>query len=112
MDDEAAVEPEMTVVEWFDALDDANRAAASLVEHGVGAVLEQGSPPRTGVAVLVGDASRARQVLGLEAEAETFESDELKEMSRTWLIPVLIFAVAIVVVPLVAFLLSFKLSGG
>jgi hypothetical protein len=112
MDDDAAVEPEMTVIEWFDALDDANQAAAALVEHGVGAILETGSPPRTGLAVLADDAAWARQVLGLEAEGNASDSDELRRMSRGWLVPVLVFGLVLILLPLLAFFVSFKLSGG
>jgi hypothetical protein len=112
VDDNVAAEPEMTVVEWFDAVDDASRAAASLVENGVGAVLEHGSPPRTGLAVLAGDATRARQVLGLESIVDEPDDDELKRMGRGWLVPVLVFGLAMILVPLLAFFLSYKLSGG
>jgi hypothetical protein len=33
-------------------------------------------------------------------------------MSRSWLVPALIFAAALLLVPLIAFFVSFKLSGG
>jgi len=110
MDDEP--HSNLIVIEWFDDADTANRTAATLVEHGMGAVLEAGDPPRTGVAVLGSDAARARQVLGLVEPDDTAEEVELRTMSRSWLIPALIFAAAFVLVPLIAFFVSFKLAGG
>jgi hypothetical protein len=112
MDDDDATTSDMVVIEWFDAPTDASRAAATLVENGVGAVLDDDSPPRTGLAVLGSDAVRARQILGLSEPDTPAHEDELKAMNRSWLVPVLIFGVALVTIPLIAFFLSFKLSGG
>ena len=120
MDDDLTT-PEMTVLAWYDDATDARRAAAGLVENGLGAVLDESDPPRTGLAVLPPDAVRARELLGLEAvtttsddgaPADDADEAELRAMSRTWLIPVLIFGVALIVVPLVAFYLPFRLQGG
>ncbi len=112
MDDDGAAPSDMVVIEWFDAPGEASQAASMLVENGVGAVLDQDSPPRTGLAVLASDAERARQILGLEDPEPTVGEDELKSMNRSWLVPVLVFCAVMVVVPLVAFFVSFKLSGG
>ena len=112
MDDNGTTPPDLIVLEWFDALGDASQAASMLVENGVGAVLDQDSPPRTGLAVLGSDAERARQILGLADPEPTGDEDELKSMNRSWLVPVLVFCAVMVVVPLVAFFMSFKLSGG
>jgi hypothetical protein len=115
MDEDEDQDPEagsLVVIEWFDDGAAAHGAAAALVEHGIGAVLDDGSPPRTGLAVLPSEAPRARELLGLaEPEAPTGEVD-LRTASRSWLVPVLIFAVALVLVPLIAFFVSFKLAGG
>jgi len=110
MDDEP--QSDLIVIEWFDDPDAANRSAATLVEHGVGAVLDDTHPPRTGVAVLGDDASRARELLGLVEVDDHPDEVELRTVSRSWLIPALIFAAALVLVPLIAFFVSFKLAGG
>jgi hypothetical protein len=103
----------MRVVEWYPTQGAARQFAASLVEHGVGATIETGSD-RFGVAVLEADIPRARELLGLAddpgAEPET-EAD-LAHANRAWLIPVLVAAAVLVIVPLTAFFVSFKLSGG
>jgi hypothetical protein len=116
MDDE--ITSQMTILAWYDDTTDARSAAAGLVENGLGAVLDDSQPPRTGVAVLSSDAVRARELLGLEpvtvvgADGEEAEEAELRTMGRSWLVPVLVFAVALVVIPLVAFFVTFKLQGG
>jgi hypothetical protein len=114
MDEDEEQDPEagnLVVIEWFDDDAAAHGAAAALVEQGIGAVLDDGSPPRTGLAVLPGEAARARELLGLAAPEATGEGD-LRTASRSWLVPALIFAVALVLVPLIAFFVSFKLAGG
>jgi hypothetical protein len=112
MDDDTAPPTDMVVIEWFDEPEDAHRAASALVENGVGAVLDHDSPPRTGLAVLASDSGRARQVLGL-AEPKTVAAEvELRASNRSLLVPVLVCCVAMVVIPLVAFFVSFKLAGG
>ena len=116
-DDDGATGSDLVVIAWFDDPADANRAASLLVERGVGAVLDESAPPRVGVTVLPIDAARAREVLSLP-EAETTPEDEeqdlqdLRAVGRTWLVPVLIFAVALVTIPLIAFFIAFKSSGG
>lgn len=112
MDDDSTAASDMVVLEWFDAPGDASQAASMLVENGVGAVLDQDSPSRTGLAVLGSDAERARQILGLADPGPMVGEDELKSMNRSWLVPVLVFCAVMLVVPLVAFFVSFKLSGG
>jgi hypothetical protein len=111
MDDDTAPPADMVIIGWFDEPEDAHRAASALVENGVGAVLDQNSP-RTGLAVLTSDSGRARQVLGLAEPKTVADELELKATNRSLLVPVLICCVAMVVVPLVAFFVSFKLAGG
>ena len=93
MDDDPTT-AEMTVLAWYDDATDARRAAAGLVENGLGAVLDESDPPRTGLAVLPLDADRARELLGLDAVSRTgdeaaaadeSEDAELRAMGRPWL---------------------------
>ena len=114
------MQPEgMRVVEWYPTQGAARQYAASLVEHGVGATIEPGSD-RFGVAVLETDIPRARQLLGLSADegagpqsdGESESEADLAHANRAWLVPVLVAMAVLVIVPLAAFFLSFKLSGG
>src|SRR4051812_4085954 len=113
MDDDDTPGSDLVVIQWLDAAADASQAAAHLVEHGVGAVIDHGAPPRAGGAVLGSEQGRARQILGLAEPTPTGDEDEdLTGYARPWLVPVIVFAVALVVVPLAAFFIAFKLSGG
>jgi hypothetical protein len=106
---------ELTVLERYPTEVEAKRMAGALVERGIGAVVQ----PEAGgagfaVSVLPDDLSRGRQVLGL-AEPEPdldVEDNQLRDSSRAVLIPVLLVVGALIFVPLIAFLVSFKLSGG
>jgi hypothetical protein len=103
----------MTTVATYGAEDAARDAAASLVSHGVGATVEPGGYGFC-VAVLDSDLPRAHQVLGIEpppAQTEVSEAEMTRSM-RVWLVPVLLLGTALLVVPVIAFLVSFKLSGG
>jgi hypothetical protein len=114
------MEPQpMIVVNRYDSVDVARRTAASLVERGLGATVEPITPSEPGaierwaVTVMPGDRSRARELLGLrDDDPEHDQTDELARSVRGILVPVLIGVVVLVAVPLLAFLLSFKLSGG
>ncbi len=105
----------LRVLQWYSSADDAQRAAGALVEHGIGAAVERApDDAQFGVALLPGDLDRGRQILGLPEEnpAEADGDAQLRNSMRTVLIPVLLAAAVLVVVPLVAFFISFKLSGG
>ena len=105
----------MTIIEHYPSMQAAEGQAAYLVERGVGATV--GAPDDTGsfgLAVLAEDAERAREVLGLTVieEREDPTQIELIGAARPSLIPVLLIGLAMMVVPIVAFLVAFKLSSG
>jgi hypothetical protein len=105
---------DMTALQTYPSTEDAERAAASLVEHGMGATVGLDSSGQWEVSVLADDATRARQLLGV---AEPVVSDdeneaELTAHTRSVLLPVLVGAAVLVIVPLIAFFVTFKLSGG
>ena len=59
------------------------------------------------------DALRARDVLGLsQLDGEEPAEAVLKGPNPAWLIPALIFGAALIIIPIVAFLLAFKVAGG
>ncbi len=105
----------MTIIEHYPTLQAAEGQAAYLVERGVGATV--GNPDDSGsfgLSVLTDDAERAREVLGLTEAVERVDPTqvELIGAARPNLIPVLLIGVAMMVVPIVAFLVAFKLSSG
>ncbi len=121
----------MNVLQWYASEAEARTAAATLIERGVGADVETEPASielagegidsqvthdgaRYGVAVLADHDRRAREILGLP-DAETVLGDRDDEITRTvrsMLIPVLVAAAVLIVVPLLAFYITFKLSGG
>ena len=121
----------MNVVQWYDTESEARAAAATLVGRGVGADIEtepasadlaaegidsqvSHDGARFGVAVLAVDDRRAREILGLPDAAEVLgdRDDEITRSMRSILIPVLVAAAVLIIVPLLAFFVTFKLSGG
>jgi hypothetical protein len=105
---------QMTIIERYETRQAADGQASFLVERGVGAavVLDDGNGS-FGLAVLDEDASRAREIIGLvEPEPNEPSEVELIGAARPWLIPVLLIGVAMFVIPVVSFLIAFKLSGG
>jgi hypothetical protein len=110
------MEPDpMAVVATYETADDAKSQASSLVEHGLGATVEQSGDGRWTVAVLPGDRSRARELLGLpESPGDDLDDDgdELTRSVRSMLVPVLVGVGVLFLVPLIAFFVSYKLSGG
>lgn len=124
------MEPEtMVVLATYESVDLAQANASSLVAHGLGATVEPSDeppversvePPDAGgggqwaLRVLADDAVRARELLGLPevARDQTDEGEELTRSVRSVLIPVLVGLSVLIIVPLVAFFVSFKLSGG
>jgi hypothetical protein len=108
---------DLTVVGWYETAEKANWAAGVLVERGIGAMVEADpDATRFGVALLPADVDRGRQVLGLpepqSGPVEDGDEDDLRGSARSMLVPVLVAAAVLVLVPLVAFLITFKLSGG
>ncbi len=110
------MEPEtMAVVATYESPDEAKSNAASLVQQGLGAAVEAAGDGQWTVTVLPGDRSRARELLGIPetpGEAGDDDSDELTRSVRTMLVPVLVGIMVLILVPLIAFFVSFKLSGG
>ena len=103
----------MTVIEQYPTAQAAQGQAAFLVERGVGATVENDESGAFQIAVLEDDAERAREVLGLvDAERDEPTEVELIGAARPWLVPVLLVGVALCVIPILAFLVTFKLSGG
>jgi hypothetical protein len=106
---------DMTIIEHYPTVQAAEGQAAYLVERGVGAAV--GAPDDSGsfgLSVLSDDAERAREVLGLTEVVEREEPTQIELIgsARPLLIPVLLIGLAMVVIPIVAFLVTFKLSGG
>ncbi len=121
----------MDVLQWYGTKREAHAAAATLIERGVGADVEiepasvdlaaegidsqvSHDGARFGVAVLAEDFRRAREVLGLPDAAEVLgdRDDEITRSVRSMWIPVLVAIAVLIVVPLLAFFVTFKLSGG
>ncbi len=103
----------MTIIEQYPDAQAAAGQAAFLVERGVGATVETDATGAFAIAVLDDDAARAREVLGLvEAEREEPSEVELIGAARPWLVPVLLVGIVMCVIPIVSFLVAFKLSGG
>jgi hypothetical protein len=121
----------MNVLAWYPTEAEARSTAASLVERGIGAevevepqsieLAEEGidsqvthDGARYGVAVMAIDDHRARQILGLPDAATVLgnREDEVGHSVRSMLIPVLVAVGVLITVPLLAFFITFKLSGG
>jgi hypothetical protein len=97
----------------FDTSEEARRAAETLVLRGVGAVTEPRDGPEAGFALLVVPevAPQAAEILGLSPKAVT--DLESPRPPRPQLLYVLaVFGAALILLPLLAFFVSFKLSGG
>jgi hypothetical protein len=106
---------DLSLLQWYDTSEEAQRAASVLVEHGIGAVVEPAPDiARFGVALLPGDVARGRELLGLpEPESELVDDENvLRRSNRGLLIPVVVAAAVLLIVPLLAFFISFKLTGG
>jgi hypothetical protein len=104
----------MTIIDQYPTVEAAQSQAALLVERGIGATVE--TDPRSGrpaLAVLDDDVARAREVLGLVgAEPQELTETELIAANRPWLVPVLLAGLALFVVPILAFFISFQLASG
>lgn len=111
-------DPDLTdgyeVVARYHDEDDANRAAEVLLMRGTGAVVERQSHDAPfALLVVTGGGPRAREVLGLTPDAPLATEPTPQKRVRpqvVWI--VLIFLAAMIVLPVISFLVSFKLSGG
>ena len=111
MDSMGQEREEMTVVEVLAGTAEANDRAASLVANGIGAEVRPGNQGFE-VVVLAGEVVRARQILGIEEPEEPADEEELARSSRGLLVRVLLVAAVFVILPLAAFWITFKVSGG
>jgi hypothetical protein len=104
----------MTIIEHYGTPEAAQAQASLLVERGVGATVEpETATGAFSLAVLDDDAERARELLGLTPTERQEPSEvDLIKANRPWLVPVLLVAVALFVIPVLAFMVAFKLSGG
>jgi hypothetical protein len=112
MSDSSSGEP-LAEVARFDSADEARRAAEKLVMRGVGVVTEPRDEPDPGFAILVVPevSPQAAEILGLSPE-RVATTEALPPRRPQLLMILAVFGVALVVLPLLAFFLSFKLSGG
>jgi len=103
----------MTIIEQYPTAQAAQGQAALLGERGGGATVEADDRGAYAIAVLADDAERAREVLGLvETERQDPTEGELVGAARPWLVPVLLVGMAMCLIPIAAFFITFKLSGG
>lgn len=103
----------------FATEEEARTAVEMLLLRGLGATYEPADAPAAAglpigfyVVVAEGEAPRARQILEVpEPEPEPGDPQARKKVPQ-WVYVVLVFGVAMIVVPLIAFYVSFKLAGG
>jgi hypothetical protein len=110
MSDSAHVAAPFEVAATYGTEREARDAAATLLLKGMGAATE---PADDGdgfcVMVVPGHAAHAAEILGVRAEPVA----EPEPAGRSQVVPVLlIFGAAMIILPLIAFFVSFKLSGG
>lgn len=102
---------ELVVAARYVTEDEARRAVETLLLRGFGATSEHrpGPGPSHVVLVVPGLAAKAGEILGTgEPEADVEPASRRGQV--LWILAV--FGVALIVLPLLAFLLSYKLSGG
>ncbi len=101
------------IVARYHVEDDANAAAETLVVRGLGAMVEARTDHEAAFTLVVvpGEADRARALLGLPAVDD--DDEPLRPPSKSNLFWIgAIFIAAMVILPALAFFVSFKLSGG
>jgi hypothetical protein len=105
----------------YETDDAARQAVESLTVRGVGATWEErattdgSSTANYAVLVVPGDASRAREILGVGTVSEdtaTTASSPADARRRQLFWVLVVFGIAMIVVPAIAFYVTFKLSGG
>ncbi len=112
--------PALVPVAMYDDLDDAEQAAKALVARGIGAIVQRVGhdiartdevPPTVDaqVVVLAEDRARASEILGFAAPADAAGGPPPKAKVPVKTV-LLIFAVAMVVFPGLAFLLAYNLG--
>jgi hypothetical protein len=111
MSDSASPAAPYEVAARFATEDEAHAAVETLILRGLGAMAKPCPDGEAGFDVLVvpGETPHAAEILGLPVE----DAPEPRRGGRRQVLSVLaIFGVALVVLPVVAFFVSFKLSGG
>ena len=110
MSDSASGEP-LAVAARYDTEEEARRAVETLILRGVGAMSEQRDEPGPPHVVLVvpGETRHASEILGLPDLGEP-EPEPVRRPQLVWILA--IFGAALIILPLLAFFLSFKLAGG
>lgn len=108
---------DLVTVTTFATRAELSAAVESLTLAGIGAVGERADQDAAGtfrVAVLVTDAERACDVLGVEPSQDLMRRvAELGAKARPrWVWVLAIFAVAMIVLPALAFYVTYKLTGG
>ncbi len=99
---------EFEVAASYSSEEEARQAAARLLLKGMGAATEPG-PDGFCVMVVPGQGAQAAEILGVTRDQVADEP----ERTRSQVVPVLlIFGAAMIILPLVAFFVSYKLSGG
>jgi hypothetical protein len=98
---------------------EARRAVETLTLEGVGATWEPVGEPDQGVGgsafrvlVVPGDLPKACRVLGLAEPDPSGDDDDDEPLIPEWVFVAVIFGAALLIIPLIAFFVSFKLSGG
>lgn len=110
MSDSANGEP-LAVAARYDTAEQAREAAETLILRGIGAMTEVEGGPEGSHAVMVVPAQtgKAREILGLADETEPApEPPKRRQLAYV----LAIFGVALIVLPLLAFFVSYKLAGG
>ncbi len=97
---------------------EARQAVETLTLEGVGATWEPvgaidgvTAPSSFRVLVVPVDLAKASRVLGL-AEPDELDDEDDEPLIPEWAYVVAIFGAALVIIPLIAFFVSYKLSGG
>jgi hypothetical protein len=110
MSDSASGEP-LAVAARYDTEEDARRAVETLLLRGVGAMSEhrEGGGPSHVVLVVPEETRHASEILGLPDPGEP-DVPPARRPQLVWILAV--FGAALIILPLLAFLLSFKLAGG
>jgi hypothetical protein len=105
------------LIAGYESETEARAAVETLLLSGLGARYrspQESASSEFQLQVVAGDGRRAREVLGLPAPEPSAHDRvvELRQRRPPWFAIVVIFLAALVVIPLVAFYVTFKLTGG
>jgi hypothetical protein len=109
----------MEIAARYETDDGARAAVETLTLRGVGATWEERSSPdaaSTGgafaVLVVPGEAARAREILGFAPPPDDATSASGVDRRKQVFWVLVVFGLAMIIVPAIAFFVSYKLSGG